>query len=363
MNAALALLIFLGIWLWGPAFLFAEELPVFYRGVRPLGMGGAFTAVADDENAMFYNPAGLNNIQGFHGMEILNPIVEVGTNTIDFYQDLDDALDASTQTERDQKTADVLTRSIGEHLHMRASLFPNVVFHNFGLGILGQGFFDGEPNHPMGETFPLLQVRAGYDLALLLSGAHGIFGQYLQIGLTAKIIRRSLVDKGYTVREIVDQDGISLSDDIKHGVGIGSDVGAILRLPILFTPAIGITVQNVGDIDLDKAGKIPQQINAGVALKPPFPLGQLVLAADVVDIGKELGNDNDQYKRLHLGAEYSPIGMLSLRAGLNQGYPTFGATLNLWLLKIVGAYYVEEIGAFAGQRDDQRYVVQASIGF
>ncbi len=28
-------------------------------GVRPLGMGGAFTALADDENALFYNPAGL----------------------------------------------------------------------------------------------------------------------------------------------------------------------------------------------------------------------------------------------------------------------------------------------------------------
>src|SRR3990170_3935872 len=42
----------------------AEPLPLFYQGVRPLGMGGAFTAVADDENAMFYNPAGLNNIKG-----------------------------------------------------------------------------------------------------------------------------------------------------------------------------------------------------------------------------------------------------------------------------------------------------------
>lgn len=28
-------------------------------GVRPLGMGGAFTGLADDENALFYNPAGV----------------------------------------------------------------------------------------------------------------------------------------------------------------------------------------------------------------------------------------------------------------------------------------------------------------
>jgi len=33
-------------------------------GVRPLGMGGAFTALADDENALFYNPAGLGFLEG-----------------------------------------------------------------------------------------------------------------------------------------------------------------------------------------------------------------------------------------------------------------------------------------------------------
>ncbi|MCR4405216.1 MAG: hypothetical protein NUW06_08105 [Candidatus Acetothermia bacterium] len=33
-------------------------------GVRPLGMGGAFTGLADDENSLFYNPAGLTLLEG-----------------------------------------------------------------------------------------------------------------------------------------------------------------------------------------------------------------------------------------------------------------------------------------------------------
>ena len=34
----------------------------FLPGIRPLGMGNAFVAVADDRNALHYNPAGLARI-------------------------------------------------------------------------------------------------------------------------------------------------------------------------------------------------------------------------------------------------------------------------------------------------------------
>ena len=47
------------VWVSSPA---AREYPFLYRGVRPLAMGGAFTAVADDEHAMIFNPAGLADI-------------------------------------------------------------------------------------------------------------------------------------------------------------------------------------------------------------------------------------------------------------------------------------------------------------
>ncbi len=39
--------------------LSAYEIPFIMKGVRPMGMGGAFTAVADDQNSLFYNTAGL----------------------------------------------------------------------------------------------------------------------------------------------------------------------------------------------------------------------------------------------------------------------------------------------------------------
>src|SRR3990172_7382434 len=52
--------------------------PYLYKGIRSLGMGGAFTAVGKDAEALFYNPAGLYDM----GLKIaiLNPLVEVDQN-------------------------------------------------------------------------------------------------------------------------------------------------------------------------------------------------------------------------------------------------------------------------------------------
>ena len=38
-----------------PVLAVAGDSPVYIRGIRPLGMGNAFTAVADDQNDFFYN--------------------------------------------------------------------------------------------------------------------------------------------------------------------------------------------------------------------------------------------------------------------------------------------------------------------
>lgn len=47
----------------------AQSLVSIYdlgMGARPLGMGGAFAALADDENALLYNPAGLATLDQLH---------------------------------------------------------------------------------------------------------------------------------------------------------------------------------------------------------------------------------------------------------------------------------------------------------
>ena len=39
---------------------------VGFEGIRPLGMGNAFIALVDDQNVLWYNPAGLARVEGLH---------------------------------------------------------------------------------------------------------------------------------------------------------------------------------------------------------------------------------------------------------------------------------------------------------
>jgi hypothetical protein len=344
----------------------ADELPVFYKGIRPLGMGGAFTAVADDENAMFYNPAGLNEIKGFG--RFVSPVppnlyIEADRNFNSFYNDVKDIADASNDTEQSQLAAQLLEDWLGKHIHFRAGAFPNVTMHNFGIGFLAQAAFDGEVHNPLGVN--TLQLRGGYDLALVVSGAYGlkVLNNPLQVGVTGKVINRRLLDQTYTTRELVQEDGIDLGRDLDRGSGFGLDLGAIYALPVFLEPTFGLALQNVGDVNLGDAGKLEQQMNIGAALHPPVGFGKLVVAFDIVDLTNQLGEDHDLAKRLHAGIEYRLPVILAVRAGLYQGYPSFGFTADFWILKASYAYYIEELGAYAGQRPDRRNMAQVSFGF
>jgi len=341
----------------------AAELPLFYEGIRPLGMGGAFTAVADDENAIFYNPAGLNQIDGFGGTEILNPYLEISRDTLSFFNDLKDVSDAGTDSEQLNLAINLLDDFFGKNLHLRSGLFPNLIFHNFGVGILAQGVFDGTVNNPL--LFKTLDVLGGYDIALVVSGAYGfeVLDGPLRVGLTGKLVRRELLRQAYTAFDLVREDGIDLDGDIETGTGFGVDLGFLYTPPVILEPTLGIAVQNIGDVDLGDAGEIKQQINLGTAVHPPVPLGDVVVAFDVLDITRNIGEDDDWAKRLHLGVEYKFPMILSVRAGFNQGYFGAGTTVDFWIFKAAYAFYIEEIGAAAGQNPDRRHIFQLSLGF
>jgi len=338
----------------------AKEYPSIYRGIRPLGMGNAFTAVADDENALFYNPAGLSKMSTVQ-LGLLNPLIEVSKKSIELWQDAQD-IDMNDTGQ----VADLLKKYTGEHQHLRVSLFPHIGFKALGAGVmiggLGQGTMDVEVRNPVWpevDTDLVLDVGAlgGAGFKLPLTG--------LRAGIALKYLYRKSLSEVYTAADIAGDFEDILDRDLKSGSGVSADIGLMYDLAFikLFDTTVALVAQNVPKMDMGDAKDIKTQFNAGISLKKSFAGFGALLALDYRDITSNIGDDDDIPKRIHMGAEVKLPKILALRGGINQGYLTAGATVDFWVLRFDVATYAEEAGAYAGQREDRRYVGQITLGW
>jgi hypothetical protein len=342
--------------------LMAEQYPVLYRGIRPLGMGGAFTAVADDENALFYNPAGLSTIYETGGTSVVIPLplLDVSKNSIDLYNDADD-IDMDDTGE----VADLLRKYVGEHQHLRAAFFPSFGFEmgtcGVLIGALAQQTADAEIHNP---AWPEAHLDMNGDVGLLVGAGIKAPLTGLRAGATIKFLARESLDEIYTATDIAASDFEDrLRDDMQSGNGVSADIGLLYSLdyvPVIDTQ-LGLVVQNIPEMTMGKAKDIKTQTNAGIAFKKSLSSFTIVATLDYLDIGNAIDEDDDIPKKLHLGAEIRHPRYGALRAGLNQGYFTAGATFAFGCVRLDVATYAEEVGAYAGQREDRRYAGQ--IGF
>lgn len=351
----------------------AVEMNKLYTGVRALGMGNAFTAIADDESAAFYNPAGLTDTEEGR-VEILNPKVDISTNTLDFQKDVSNLKTGDTAA-----AVDLMRRYIGKHQHGSVTVFPNYTRHNFELGVLGKGSLDAEVNTP---SYPVLAADVQIDAGVVMALSHSFFDDRLSLGATLKYLQHKRFYKQFTAIDIANSNtNYNFTDNLASANKFGGDIGATYHFENeAWKPRIALVVQNIGNMDFGdyvyksttggvttSAPPVPngykQQVNLGGAITRQIWVMKTTLAVDYDDITGNVGTDTDKGKRLHMGAEIKFPHVLALRAGLNQGYLSYGAGLDFWLIKLDYAYYKEEVGAYAGQREDGRHTLELSIGF
>src|SRR5574341_574713 len=356
-----------------------REYPYLYKSTRAMGMGGAYTAIGGRVDSLFYNPAGLINIPRDKGWEVnlINISAEYGKNSKNFLNDMQDATDTGDlnndgSTDDDQLRAvnDVLAKYRGENLHLRVADFTSIGKSYdrwaFGLGGIASGRIDAIHHKGFG-TDGILEVNADVMYGGLGGFSFGVTENFF-VGLSVKSLHRESLIHNFTARELVDhQNDLDdyIKDDLRQsGDAVSGDAGMILKLapgsPL--RPSIGISVMNIGDLNFDRAGKVPQTVNAGIAVNPAIPVFRsLIVGLDYVDILNNYTQDKDTAKRLRYGAELQLFDIwpveLALRAGMYESYPTFGADLRLLFITASYAMYTEEVGAYAGQDKDKRQLL------
>ncbi len=242
-------------------------------GARPVAMGGAFTGLADDENALYYNPAGIVSLER-HG-------IILGYHN--YFVDLQSGL-------------------VG-YIHM----FREKYFVAGQIYYLNYGDFTETDN-----LCNILGEFGGGDVAVAATFAMR-HRENLFVGATAKLI--------YEKVHVYSAHGVALDLGIKYQSNRGRySAGAMLQ-------NLGVQLSNFTDVDKDG---LPITLRLGGAARPkglPVVLaGDLIIPTDN-DIEIAIGGEYYELKPLYLrlgwssfGANYRATGSDDSWAGLSVGF-------------------------------------------
>ena len=267
------------------------QLFLMGNSARSLGLGRAYTGLANDAEALLYNPAGLSqvHIHSFTGMPGLG-------NQLSFY---------------------------GGASHVTFALtFPAAVYGTFGMSLLYSGIkidtlYDSEGNMLSGDSGTSV-THAGFIV--------GYAKRFSVIGIGATF--KGLFNNIYS----------------NAATGMGADVGVLISVPSLqlpvfknFNPTLGFSAINLLQPKIkyrEDTEVYPTIYRGGLALR--FLNENLVLSGDIEYIpkyalleGDSVSSEQKDVMKYYVGIEYVPVLPLSLRTGFNVNEVTFGLGLVL----------------------------------
>ncbi|MDZ4677998.1 MAG: hypothetical protein SGI74_10895 [Oligoflexia bacterium] len=346
---------------------------------RIMGMGGAFTAVADDYNALYTNVAGL----GFLEEGELNFDIQ-GMFTPTLFNVQKDLKDAGSNPTAIQTA---LQKYYGEHFASRVGLAATWARPTWAVGFKPVDLsIEGDIHGTAGTT---VGVQANQD-SVLQYGKAWFFGatKSFSMGLAPKVVYRVYFEKDLTLFDFVQSSELFRMSDAQEGLAFDTDIGFMYRVTPpeegffkflkYAKPTFGFAVRNVVDAgfktNLHLVGKetssitdakLERRFDVGTKLElPEFWVFKPRVMIDARDMGTRYASLR---KSTHIGAEllWKAFGWLQggYRAGISQGYFTLGASAELSILRLDVATYSEEIGTSSSPRESRRYIAKLSLDF
>ncbi|MFT6069916.1 MAG: hypothetical protein ACJAT2_000930 [Bacteriovoracaceae bacterium] len=345
------------------------------RSPRALLMGDAFTAVADDEYTLFYNPAALGRHNGIH-ITPINPKIELPDVLSKSLGRLKFSVDGRYEN-WPKEPVGIVDRVLGTPLHLGASIAPTMKFENFAFTWLNSSTTDLTLRN---ATHPTLDMNYRYDRGFLIGAAFPIFGgggdksmKKLSGGLTLKKIDRSSLQGDFDLFGTELLEIIENSDsykDIRRSLGYskGSGFGFDFGLEQVYSNGptkivLGLSVLDIADTSFNTdegIDDIPDQkmsTNFGAAFSQDFGLFDYTLSMDFSPI---LEPQTDFLTKLKLGAKVSVPGF-ELLMGINGGYWSYGVGIDLFVVKLNFGFYGVESGRAFRDLEAERIVITLNL--
>ena len=365
-----------------------------------IGMGDALVALPIQQSAFFYNPA--HGADASFHLTIIGVRTSLSTNIGNQLRFFKKDLKPAIENGLDELSNDDLAALYDETLQIGRSysfLHADVLAPSFGITAGPVGFGIGifgtthvQYNFPnAGGGLPLVNFAGIADGMVVVNaafnlGSLGIDG--LLAGITAKYTSRFATLKSKPLDAIANDEPFYLL----HAKRTGMDLGFQYKLPILpYFPGsfnIGLALYDIAGShfnfqhystiqgetsDTDIAIAI-EDANSLLDVYPSFRLG-VAYALSKVPLGlldetgitlDYIGYNNPSinqafFAHLRMGIQ-ARLSVVTLRTGLNQGYPTIGAGLNLGFMDLDYVFYGREEGRLPGQLPSWHHVAQLRFG-
>jgi hypothetical protein len=353
----------------------SEEPPAVPVSPEVLAQGGSFTANAEGFQALFHNPAAFASER--RSLTFLAASGWVYAHPVRFF-----------------------------HSPAPASLLEEeVTSGGFGMGSaagigwvgrgLGLGAVLGVDSYLWGPTAAEAKGRLTADLQFVGGLAVKAFQDRLWLGADVRPLIRLAVPVDYNAMfgfyDALGSGGDPLaaleSCPALHGFGFGIDLGALLelggwRFGLSVRDFLGTSIvyrqSTFGEVRdaLRKTGGfpsngaavvpnpvIPMELSLGLSYRFDFGSRTIdpVVHASFSDLIAVIQGERSPWTALHLGAEVRLWRFLALRAGLNQGYLTFGGGLRMPLLELNAAFFTREMGRNLGDRPSSGLALEAAL--
>ena len=326
-------------------------------GIRPLGMGNAFVGVADDRNALTYNPAGLATLEKLRvsGLGLLVGMDDEFVEIVRFIQKNEDQF-ADFDT-IDREFYESLAPYDDRWVAVDANAYVDVTRPGFGIGVYSAGRLQFKIDQGVYE--PRVYADVLDDIVAVVGGAMPLGRWDLTVGGAARAVWRRQSTRALTAREVADFDPEEVLDDLAGSrSGFAMDLGVLWR-----RPGSAVTVGGV----LRDAGFI-----GGEGIGAAFDLGtgwrvlasgeglcrELLLALDLRDV---FDPEVAFGRKLHLGAELR-LPVVTVRTGFHQGYPAAGLSLGLAVFSLDYAFFGRELGEFPGAESQFLHCLEIRLG-
>jgi hypothetical protein len=369
-------------------------------------MGDASAAFPTEQTAFFYNPAHLGRVAPLrphiHAFGFSASLSSGAFDQIELYRErLSPAIDRGLYNLPDDELAalyeETLDVSRRRSFISGDALLPAMMGRIGPVGVGGGLFAHSLVRYHAegtGAAVPFIHLAGQVDLIAVGAGAldlslFGVTG--LTAGLTSRYTWRYLSIKAKPLDAIDSEENLYLFT----GRSLGVDAGFLYEPGFLSLPGrlnVGMVLYDLVATDFDytfekelKDGKAIDEtvtiaaekalIRDQYELRPSFRAGVAYTVPSLGGLLKETGFSLDYLgypdpfitatpfvARLHLGVQTHVTPILALRAGINQGYPTFGGGLALGFMRLDYAFFGAEHGRVPGQLPSWSHTLQVAFG-